>query len=676
MRFWKFEKSNLEEILENEITEKEKEDLDNLDADQDNFSDNDNLSSNEDDSLFDKGEELEKDFDETSQSNDSSSTSLTSDSENSSSEENTLNEKSDNPSNTGNSQENDSSDNSDELEKSSNETSQSNDSSSSSSTSGSENSSSEENTLNEKSDNFSNVGNSQENDSSYNSDELEKDFDETSQSNDSSTSSTFDSENSSSKENTLDEKSDNSSNTGNSQENDSSDNSNELEKDFDETSQSNDSGISSSTSDSENSSSEENTLNEKSDNSSNTGNSQENDSSYNSDELEKDFDETSQSNDSSTSSTSDSENSSSEENTLNEKSDNSSNTGNSQENGDSIGERKEKLQELRDKLDEYSKKKLNLERKSLKPDEDISEESLEKDDYELSDQSNKFLEELSSLPSFKDRDRKDGYSIDTSKYSSIPDSLVRTLISKFLNQRFCKRDTDLNIRSNSFSKTHGFHKWEVKDMIVHLETEQLNKVLEDKYGYQYANGVSENVPLSFYFDMSGSMSEYTNMLAVIAIELLKKNVKVLIGFNERVNVQIDKIDKNITIDELVSVLESAGYSGYSYNNSDRFIRNSKVTYKFINRDIDDYLLSKECEKCVVFSDFDPLSEVICLSQKAKVYWFCFENYFTKYDLGRFKGFIYQTNSAEDIINGLIKVNENRFETLCFVSNNKTLQRRK
>ena len=574
MRFWKFEKSNLEEILENEITEKEKEDLDNLDsnnidsvnnvdADQDNFSDNDNLSSNEDDSLFDNGEELEKDFDETSQSNDSSS---------------------------------------------------------SSSTSGSENSSSEENTLDEKSDNSSSAGNSQENASSDNSDELEKSSNETSQNNDSSTGSTSDSENSSSEDNTLDEKSDNSSNTGNSQEDDSSDNSDELGASSNETVENN--------------------------------------------------------NSSSTSSTSDSENASSEENTLNEKSDNPSNTGNSQENGESIDERKEKLQELRDKLDEYSKKKLNLERESLKPDEDISEESLEKDDYELSDQSNKFLEELSSLPSFKDRDRKDGYSIDTSKYSSIPDSLVRTLISKFLNQRFCKRDTDLNIRSNSFSKTHGFHKWEVKDMILHLETEQLNKVLEDKYGYQYANGVSENVPLSFYFDMSGSMSEYTNMLAVIAIELLKKNVKVLIGFNERVNVQIDKIDKNITIDELVSVLESAGYSGYSYNNSDRFIRNSKVTYKFINRDIDDYLLSKECEKCVVFSDFDPLSEVIGLSQKAKVYWFCFENYFTKYDLGRFKGFIYQTNSAEDIINGLIKVNENRFETLCFVSNNKTLQRRK
>ena len=591
MRFWKFEKSNLEEILENEITEKEKEDLDNLDsnnidsvnnvdADQDNFSDNDSLENTDNDNL----------------------------------------------------------------------------------------SSNEENTT-QKSD---------EDDSSFdNGDELEKDSDETIESNDSSSSLTSDSEDSSSEENTLDKKNDNSSSTGNSQENDSSDNSDELETSSNETIENNNSSSTSSTSDSGDSSSEENTLDEKSNNSSSTGNSQENDSFDNSDELEKSSNDINQSNDSSSSSsTSDSGDSSSKENTLDEKSNNSSSTGNSQENGESIDERKEKLQELRDKLDEYSKKKLNLERESLKPDEDISEESSEKDDYELSDQSNKFLEELSSLPSFKDRDRGDGYSIDTSKYSSIPDSLVRTLISKFLNQRFCKRDTDLNIRSNSFSKTHGFHKWEVKDMILHLETEQLNKVLEDKYGYQYANGVSENVPLSFYFDMSGSMSEYTNMLAVIAIELLKKNVKVLIGFNERVNVQIDKIDKNITIDELASVLESAGYSGYSYNNSDRFIRNSKVTYKFINRDIDDYLLSKECEKCVVFSDFDPLSEVIGLSQKAKVYWFCFENYFTKYDLGRFKGFIYQTNSAEDIINGLIKVNENRFETLCFVSNNKTLQRRK
>ena len=641
MRFWRFEKGNLEEIVDKETAREEKKDLDNIDSnntdlvnntdtDQESFSDNDSLEntddnlsdneenttqeSNEDDSSFDNGDELEKDSDETVESNDSSSDS-TSSGDDFSSEENTLDEQgeqSDNSGNVDDSQESDLSDNSDALEKDVDETIESNDSSGSDSTYGSDDFSSEESTLDEQgkqSDNSGNADDGQESDLSDNSDELGNG---SSESNDSSSSGST----SGSEESTLDEKSNNSGNTDDSQESSSIDNGNELEKSSNETSDSS------------------NTNNQ--DNSFDSDDALDDESSIDNQNIKKD----------------------------------------SQENGESIDERKEKLQELRDKLDEYSKKKLNLERESLKPDEDISEESSEKDNYRLSDQSNKFLEELSSLPSFKDRDRGDGYSIDTSKYSSIPDSLVRTLISKFLNQRFCKRDTDLNIRSNSFSKTHGFHKWEVKDMIVHLETEQLNKVLEDKYGYQYAAGASENVPLSFYFDMSGSMSEYTNMLAVIAIELLKKNVKVLIGFNERVNVQIDKIDKNITIDELVSVLESAGYSGYSYGNSDRFIRNSKVTYKFINRDIDDYLLSKKCEKCVVFSDFDPLSEVIGLSQKAKVYWFCFENYFTKYDLGRFKGFIYQTNSAEDIINGLIKVNENRFETLCFVSHDKTLQRRK
>lgn len=642
MRFWRFEKGNLEEIVEKETTREEKEDLDNLDSnntdlvnntdtDQESFCDNDSLEntddnlngneenttqeSNEDDSSFDNGDDLENSSNDVSQSNDSSSSGSTSSSDDFSSEENTLDEQGKQSNNSGNAddgQESDAFDDSDELGTGSSESNESDDSDS---TSGSDASSNEESTLDEQgeqSDNSGNVDDSKESNLSDNSDEQGT---SSSESNDSS-GSTSESDDSSNEDSTLDEKSDSSGNTDDIQESISTDNGNELEKSSNENSDSS------------------NTNNQ--DNSFDSDDALDDESSIDNQNIKKD----------------------------------------SQENGESIDERKEKLQELRDKLDEYSKKKLNLERKSLKPDEDISEESSEKDDYRLSDQSNKFLEELSSLPSFKDRDRGDGYSIDTSKYSSIPDSLVRTLISKFLNQRFCKRDTDLNIRSNSFSKTHGFHKWEVKDMIVHLETEQLNKVLEDKYGYQYANGASENVPLSFYFDMSGSMSEYTNMLAVIAIELLKKNVKVLIGFNERVNVQIDKIDKNIPIDELVSVLESAGYSGYSYGNSDRFIRNSKVTYKFINRDIDDYLLSKKCEKCVVFSDFDSLSEVIGLSQKAKVYWFCFENYFTKYDLGRFKGFIYQTNSAEDIINGLIKVNENRFETLCFVSHDKTLQRRK
>ena len=154
------------------------------------------------------------------------------------------------------------------------------------------------------------------------------------------------------------------------------------------------------------------------------------------------------------------------------------------------------------------------------------EESEEKQ-YELSEQTNQFLNQLNELPSFEDRDRGAGYSIDTEGYTELPDSMIRTLIAKFLNQRFCKHSTDLNVRSNSLEKSRGFYKWEVKDVITHLETHQITKVFDDKYGYEYANGKNENVPLSFYFDMSGSMSEYTNLLAVIAIELLKKGVKVL-----------------------------------------------------------------------------------------------------------------------------------------------------
>ena len=345
-------------------------------------------------------------------------------------------------------------------------------------------------------------------------------------------------------------------------------------------------------------------------------------------------------------------------------------------------ERKEKLQQLRDKLQEYAEKKRkqeelqkqNLERTHLSQEHIESEES--KEEYQLNEQTNHFLEQLSELPSFENRDRGPGYSIDTNGYTEIPDSVIKTLITKFLNQRFCKHNTDLNIRSNSLEKSKGFYKWEVKDVITHLQTHQITKVLDDKYGYEYANGKNENVPLSFYFDMSGSMSNYTNMLSVIAIELLKKNVKVLIGFNERVNVQIDKITKNIDVSELAEILDSAGY--YSYGEWDRqssFKKDPRVSYKFIDKNLDNYLISKKAEKCVVFSDFDPIDEVINLSHSSDVYWFCFESSFDRTDLKQFNGFIYKVRNIKDLMAGLIKVNEKRFEALCYVDNPKTLQRK-
>ena len=283
---------------------------------------------------------------------------------------------------------------------------------------------------------------------------------------------------------------------------------------------------------------------------------------------------------------------------------------------------------------------------------------------------------MGELPSFEDRDRGAGYSIDTESYTEIPESVIRTLITKFLNQRFCKHSTDLNVRSNSFEKSNGFYKWEIKDVIVHLQTQQITKVLTDKYGYEYAQGKNENVPLSFYFDMSGSMSEYTNMLAVIAIELLKKGVKVLIGFNERVNVQIESIEKNIAVSELADILESAGYwNGWGSSGRDGYKKDPRVKFKYIERNIDNYLIDKKAEKCVVFADFDPRSEVINLSQAADVYWFCFESRYYSYDIGNFNGFIYKVKNIRDLEQGLLKVSEKRFETLCYTDNPKSLQKK-
>lgn len=335
---------------------------------------------------------------------------------------------------------------------------------------------------------------------------------------------------------------------------------------------------------------------------------------------------------------------------------------------DETSKKKELLKKLRDRLNEYKEKASKRKKEHLEKSSEEFKES-EEDQSKLSDQTNKFLDELKYLPSFEERDRGDGYSIDTKSYTDVPESVIRTLITKFLNQRFCKRNTDLNTRSNSLEKNKGFYKWEVKDVITHLQTHQVTKVLTDKYGYQYAEGKVETVPLSFYFDLSGSMSKYTNMLALIAIELLKKDVKVLLGYNEKVNIQIDKIDKNITLEELVSIIESAGY----YYSSDSFKKDSRVTYKNINRNIDNYLVEKKAEKCVVFADFDPISEVINLSQKVDVYWFCFENNFNKYDLSNYCGFIYKVCNLYDLEQGLIKVNQKRFETLCYTENPINLQ---
>ena len=340
-------------------------------------------------------------------------------------------------------------------------------------------------------------------------------------------------------------------------------------------------------------------------------------------------------------------------------------------------QKRDLLEGLKKSIEETGKRKAEqLHRERINPEkQELLEESKEEKD-ELSEQTNEFLNQLGELPSFENRDRGPGYSIDTESYTEIPESVIRTLITKFLNQRFCKCNTDLNVRSNSSEKANGFYRWEVKDVIVHLQTHQITKVLTDKYGYDYEQGKGENIPLSFYFDMSESMSKYTNMLAVISIELLKKGVKVLIGYNERVNVQIESIEKNITISELAQILKSAGYwSFWGISDRNKFKKDHRVKFKYVERNIDNYLIEKKAEKCVVFADFDPKNEIINLSQVVDVYWFCFERSFSPYSVDNFNGFIYSVQNIKGLEKGLLKINEKRFETLCYTDNPKSLQKK-
>lgn len=341
----------------------------------------------------------------------------------------------------------------------------------------------------------------------------------------------------------------------------------------------------------------------------------------------------------------------------------------------------EKLKQLKNIIEKYAK---NKEKQSQSDaDQEKAASSLETNDTPNEDeqeketpQQNEFLNQLQQeLPLFENRSRNDGYSISTNESIELPESLIRTIISKFLNQRFCKKSTDLNSRNHSLEKSKGFYKWEVKDIIVHSKTNQLNKVLDDKYGYEYSEGKSENIPLSFYFDMSCSMSRYSNMLAIIAIELLKKNVKVLIGYNARVNIQLDKVKSTMTLDELAEIIKTSGYY-YSTSDREKVRNNSNVKCKVIEKRIDNFLVESHAEKCVVFSDFDPIAEVMRLSNFADVYWFCFEKDIKKRNLEKYQGFLYPVQTAQDIAIGLVKVSEKRFESLIYLDNPENLQRRK
>lgn len=75
-------------------------------------------------------------------------------------------------------------------------------------------------------------------------------------------------------------------------------------------------------------------------------------------------------------------------------------------------------------------------------------------------------------------------------------------------------------------------------------------------------------------------------------------------------------------------------------------------------------------------DFDPRYAIFNLSNYIKTYWFCFEAIFTNKDLQeKYYGFLYKVKTLEDIVNGLVRINERRFESLAFIDDKNILKKK-
>lgn len=169
----------------------------------------------------------------------------------------------------------------------------------------------------------------------------------------------------------------------------------------------------------------------------------------------------------------------------------------------------------------------------------------------------------------------------------------------------------------------------------------------------------EDIPFSFYFDLSGSMEQYSRLLSLIAIKLIRKDVKVLFGFNEKIYYQIDSVPKTFTAEDFRRIISE----NLSYQQIISNARYRNIKIKQVNENINTYLREKKAKKLTVFSDFDPIREIEDLSKDCEIWWFCFEqrNYYRSTSVENFKGHFYNTAKLEDFIKHLKNVRSRAYE---------------
>ena len=229
------------------------------------------------------------------------------------------------------------------------------------------------------------------------------------------------------------------------------------------------------------------------------------------------------------------------------------------------------------------------------------------------------------------------------KQDEINEEVLMLAIKHFIDTSF-KKDSDIN--KMGYERTDeigGEIAYNYTGIITDLISNNYMDIQNQRFIEAPSVGQDKTIPLSFYFDVSGSMYKHTDFLARISFLLLQNGISIINGFNNWINGVILADDGPKTLEELKKLLNENNYNNFINKNE--------------NRNLSDFLINKKAEKCVIFSDFDPYKDVCKLSEKCKVYWFCFENRYNspKYDFKKFQGNVFYTDSFTSMKNHFVNM---------------------
>ncbi len=240
----------------------------------------------------------------------------------------------------------------------------------------------------------------------------------------------------------------------------------------------------------------------------------------------------------------------------------------------------------------------------------------------------------------------------------VNDIIVKNIIQKFIKMRFKSANSQLNTRQGAMEKVSGVSKWDTMQVVKHKTTKEYNKMLKDKYDYDYDSGKQEQIPLSIYIDLSPSMDKYIPRLITIAMQLLKNGVRVIIGTNEEAKLQINEIPPNMSKFEFSELIVN-----YCKNSS--MSKNNAIKFEILDCNIGSYLTKNKAEKTLVFSDYDPSCTICDLSRtKCHVYWFNFDGICDRY-LSDFKGVICAVSNSHDILKAISLFTNRNYNALTY-----------